>query len=84
MTDMPSFLIISKYNQTLYRVCMHGCNLITVYNYSLLFKPCILHPDKFLAKFNPWTNAFGNRLARLHCLRIHPHQNYIPVVYREK
>ena len=27
---------------------------------------------RFLAKFNPWTNTFGNRSVRLHCLRIHP------------
>ena len=27
---------------------------------------------RFLAKFNPWTNTFGNRLVRLHCSRIHP------------
>ena len=27
---------------------------------------------RFLAKFNPWTNTFGNRLVRSHCLRIHP------------
>ena len=27
---------------------------------------------RFLAKFNPWTNTFGNRLVRLHCSLIHP------------
>ena len=27
---------------------------------------------RFLAKFNPWTNTFGNRLVRSHCLRIQP------------
>ena len=27
---------------------------------------------RFLAEFNPWTNTFGNRLVRSHCLRIHP------------
>ena len=27
---------------------------------------------RFLAKFNPWTITFGNRLVRLHCSRIHP------------
>ena len=27
---------------------------------------------RFLAKFNPWTNTFGNRLFRLHWSRIHP------------
>ena len=25
---------------------------------------------RFLAKFNPWTNTFGNRLVRSHCVRV--------------
>ena len=46
--------------------------------YFLSAALCVLYSVKkrdvgrFLAKFNPLTNTFGNRLVRLHCLRIHP------------
>ena len=37
-----------------------------------LYSVQIRDVGRFLAKFNPWTNTFGNRLVRLHCWRIHP------------
>ena len=44
---------------------------LIVYIYWL-YSVQIRDVGRFLAKFNPWTNTFGNRLVRLHCWRIHP------------
>ena len=41
-------------------------------NELLVYSVQIRDVGRFLAKFNPWTNTFGNRLVRLHCSRIHP------------
>ena len=38
----------------------------------LIYSVQIRDVGRFLAKFNPWTNTFGNRLVRLHCSRIQP------------
>ena len=40
--------------------------------YRVVYSVQIRDVGRFLAKFNPWTNTFGNRLDRLHCSRIHP------------
>ena len=39
---------------------------------QLVYSVQIRDVGRFLAKFNPWTNTFGNRLVKLHCWRIHP------------
>ena len=39
---------------------------------SLVYSVQIRDVGRSLAKFNPWTNTFRNRLLRSHCLRIHP------------
>ena len=41
-------------------------------NARWLYSVQIRDVGRFLPKFNPWTNTFGNRLVRLHCSRIHP------------
>ena len=38
----------------------------------LIYSVQIRDVGRCLAKFNPWTNTFGNRLVRLPCSRIHP------------
>ena len=45
------------------------CECVT---FPLVYSVQIRDVGRFLAKFNPWTNTFGNRLVRLHCSRIHP------------
>ena len=51
------------------------CNVIQVaqnVRSQQIYSVQIRDVGRFLAKFNPWTNTFGNRLVRLHCSRIHP------------
>ena len=52
--------------------CVTSLDLTRICNNSFIYSVQIRDVGRFLAKFNPWTNTFGNRLVRSQCLRIHP------------
>ena len=73
MKTFVEILFFSKHNESC--VNMHFITFITQTQSESLcwvYSVQIRDVGRFLAKFNPWTNTFGNRLVRLHCSRIHP------------
>ena len=52
--------------------CVTSLDLTRICNNSFIYSVQIRDVGRFLAKFNPWTNTFRNRLVRSQCLRIHP------------
>ena len=51
----------------------HGMiSALMIYGHSIIYSVQIRDIGRFLAKFNRWTNTFGNRLVMSQCLRIHP------------